>query len=185
MKNAADEVLASEVLRRSIAPSITADALHQVYDRVVAGQPGPEQVRAKIIMVDTEDEASSLIRKLHAGADFATLARDFSKDGTAANGGDLGYATLSMLAPEIGSVAFALGIGQLTNYPVRSGNFWFIIKADGRTRKAAPDFGSSRAALARDVVHSALPGLKQAALRDTPIKIYGQAIPEQSSQTGN
>ena len=185
MKSAADEVLASEVLRRSIAPAISTEALRRDYDRLVASKPGPEQVRAKIIMVDTEEEASALIKKLHGGSDFVTLARGFSKDGTAANGGDLGYVTLSMLAPEIGSVAFALGVGQTSEYPVRSGNFWFIVKVDGRGSAAPPDFETARAALAQDVIHAAIPGLKQTALREAPMKIYGQPVPAQTTRAGN
>lgn len=175
LKNATDEVLANEILRRSLAPNITEPALRVVYDGVIAGKPGPDEVRPRIIMVDTRDEATALIQRLRDGGDFSALARQFSKDGTAANGGDLGYIRLDLLAPEIGAVAFALGIGQITSFPVRSGNFWCVIRVDSRRQVLAPSFEEARAALEQDVIHAGVPELKRLALKDAPVTYYGPA----------
>ena len=175
LKNATDEALANEILRRSLAPNITEPALRGVYDGVIAGKPGPDEVRPRIIMVDTRDEATALIQRLQDGGDFAALARQFSKDGTAANGGDLGYIRLDLLAPEIGAVAFALGIGQMTSFPVRSGNLWCIIRVDSRRQVSAPSFEEARAALEQDVIHAGVPELKRLALKDAAVTYYGLA----------
>jgi peptidyl-prolyl cis-trans isomerase C len=172
MKNAADQALAGEVLRRSLAPNITDKALHAVYDALVANKPGPDEVQARIIMVNTKDEAATLIQRLQGGADFAALARDFSKDGTAASGGDLGFARLDMLAPEIGSVAFALAPGQITSFPVRCNNSWFIIKVEGRRQVAAPSFEAARDALEQDVIHAGVPALTRLALQPGLVKFH-------------
>jgi peptidyl-prolyl cis-trans isomerase C len=173
MQNAADAALADELLRRSIDAKLTETALHGLYDTVVAGKPGPDAVHARIIMVDSIDAATQLIQRLHNGADFADLAREFSKDGSAGNGGDLGYVRLDMLAPELGAVSFALAPGQMTEYPVSSGNRWFIVRVEGRTQQQAPDFAAARLALEQDVIHAAAPELSRMALQNTTSKYYG------------
>jgi peptidyl-prolyl cis-trans isomerase C len=173
MQNAADAALANELLRRSIDAKVTETALHGLYDIVVAGKPGPDTVHARIIMVDSMEEATQLIQRLRNGADFPDLARDFSKDGSASNGGDLGYVRLDMMAPELGAVSFALAPGQTTEYPVSSGNRWFIIRVEGRTQQLAPEFAAARQALEQDVVHAAAPELSRMALHDITSKYYG------------
>jgi peptidyl-prolyl cis-trans isomerase C len=173
MQNAADAALADELLRRSIDAKVTEAALHGLYDTVVAGKPGPDTVHARIIMVDSMEAATQLIQRLHNGADFADLARELSQDGSASNGGDLGYVRLDMLAPELGAVSFALAPGQTTEYPVSSGNRWFIIRVEGRTQQQAPEFAAARQALEQDVIHAAAPELSRMALQNTSSKYYG------------
>ncbi|MDR3532126.1 MAG: peptidylprolyl isomerase [Rhodopila sp.] len=173
MRNAADQAMASEVLRRSLAPNLTDKALHETYNALVAGKPAPDEVRARVIMVDTQDEATALIQRLQTGADFAALARDFSKDGTAQDGGDLGYARLDTLSPEIGSVIFALAPGQTTAFPVRSHNEWFILRVDGRRQLPAPTFDAARSALEQDIIHAGTPELMREALMAAPVTYHG------------
>jgi peptidyl-prolyl cis-trans isomerase C len=174
MQNAADQAMATEVLRRSLAPNLTDKALLETYKALVANKPAPEEVDARLIMVDSREQADTLIQRLQGGADFSALARDYSKDGTAANGGELGYVRLDMLAPEIGSVMFALAPGQTTAYPIRSHNAWFIVRVEGRREPPAPDFASARDALEQDIIHAGAPELMREAVKDAPVTYYGQ-----------
>lgn len=175
MRNATDQAIATEVLRRSLAPNLTDKALRETYSALVANKPAPEEVQARVIMVETQDEATTLIQRLQGGADFSALARDFSKDGTARNGGELGYVRLDMLEPELGSVMFALAPGQTTAFPVKSHNAWFILQVEGRRQPAAPSFEAARAALEQDIVHAGAPELMREALKAAPVSYYGQA----------
>jgi peptidyl-prolyl cis-trans isomerase C len=165
--------MATDVLRRSLAPNITEKALRETYEAVVANKPAPEEVAARVIMVDTQDEAGAVIKRLQGGANFAAQARDFSKDGTAESGGDLGYARLDMFSPEIGAVIFALAPGQVTAYPVRSQNKWFVLRVESRRQPAAPTFEAARDALEQDVLHAGAPVLMEAALKSVPVVYHG------------
>lgn len=173
MKNADDDVLADEMLRRSLAPNVSEKGLRAVYDGVIAGKPGPDEVQARLIAVDNKDAALAVIRRLQKGEGFAGLARELSKDGTAGNGGELGYVRLDMVAPELGSVMFALAVGETTAYPVRSNNLWFIIQVESRREVLAPSFEEARFALEQDVLHAGVPELRRQALQDAKIKFYG------------
>jgi peptidyl-prolyl cis-trans isomerase C len=185
MKNIADEVLADELVVRSLAPNLAEPALRAVYDGIFANKPGPDEVQIRVIVTVTQEQASDLIRRIQGGASFVAMAKEFSKDGTAGQGGDLGYARLDMLAPEVGAVAFSLGVGQMTAYPVKSGSLWFIIRAEGRRQVAAPTFEEARFELERDVKQAGIVALKQQALKEAPVVYYGLAgkkAPEQKSK---
>lgn len=58
-------------------------------------------------------------RIVNGGEDFAMLAREYSEDGSAAQGGDLGWAGPGMFVPEFQAVLDALQPGEVS-YPVAS-----------------------------------------------------------------
>ncbi|QNB47371.1 hypothetical protein BR63_14380 [Thermanaerosceptrum fracticalcis] len=95
----------------------------------------PEQVKARNIVVKTEEEAKALIAELDKGADFAKLAVEKSIDPTAKqNQGDIGYFDKDAgLVEEFKTAAFALKVGEYTKKPVRSIFGYHIIKVEDRT----------------------------------------------------
>ena len=89
----------------------------KMIERVTSSVPTTaEQVHARHILVATEAEAQSILNQLLAGADFATLAQQYSLDeATEVNGGDLGFFPRGMLlAPEVEDAAFSLQPGQIS-----------------------------------------------------------------------
>lgn len=89
----------------------------------ITGPPQTEApaVHARHILVSTEAEAQDILNQLSAGADFAALAAQYSRDETSrANGGDLGwFAEDELLQPALAYVAFNSQPGALVG-PVRS-----------------------------------------------------------------
>ena len=72
--------------------------------------------------------AQKVLAKLKGGADFSTLAKEYSQDtATAANGGDLGFFSKGKMDPDFEKVAFALQAGQ-TSGIVKTVNGYEIIK---------------------------------------------------------
>ncbi len=95
----------------------TAMLNNAVRDRVTASAPtAAEQVHARYILVLTEDEANQVLGMLQAGADFAALAQQYSKDSvTSVQGGDLGWFPQGgMVDPAMEEAAFALQPGQIS-----------------------------------------------------------------------
>lgn len=72
---------------------------------------GPEVTRAK---ADAEKRAHELLKQLEGGADFATLAKTASEDGSAERGGDIGSPGRGLLALPFEQALFALRPGQRT-----------------------------------------------------------------------
>jgi peptidyl-prolyl cis-trans isomerase C len=99
-----------------------------------------EEVRARHILVEKEDEAKAILADLKKGGDFESIAKSKSKDpGAAAQGGDLGYFAKEQMVPEFAEVAFKLPKGQLSD-PVKSQFGWHIIKVEDKRKKPAPEF---------------------------------------------
>lgn len=126
-------------LQQEAKAAVTDEALHQTYDDAVKSMTGQEEVRARHILVETEDEAKALLEQIKAGADFATLAKEKSKDPGAAEGGDLGYFTKDQMVPEFAEVAFKMYPGQLSN-PVKTQFGWHIIKVEEKRNRKPPEF---------------------------------------------
>ncbi len=62
------------------------------------------------------DQLNDFRKRIVAGqADFATLAREHSQDGSAAEGGDLGWASPGMFVPEFEAVMNRLAPGQISD----------------------------------------------------------------------
>jgi len=88
-----------------------------IFERITESIPTTgAQVHARHILVDTEEEAQTILTRLQAGEDFATLARRLSQDqNTKEAGGDLGFFPRGLLiSPEVEEAAFALQPGQIS-----------------------------------------------------------------------
>jgi len=142
---------------------------HKVYDEAIKQAKNEEEVHARHILVPTEDEAKAILAQLKGGTDFATLAKEKSKDPGAADGGDLGYFTKDQMVPEFADVAFKLNKGQ-TSDPVKTQFGWHIIKVEDKRIKPTPTFDQVKPQIENYVAHRA-----QAALVE---KLRGSATIE-------
>ena len=129
-----DSLLASEG-----KAATTDEAMKKVYEDAAKQITGEQEVHARHILVETEDEAKAVEEELKKGADFAELAKKKSKDPGAADGGDLGFFTKGQMVPEFSAVAFALEPGKISD-PVKSQFGWHIIKVEEKRNRKAPDF---------------------------------------------
>jgi peptidyl-prolyl cis-trans isomerase C len=158
--DAEDRTLDNAVLTKEVGPTITDAALHARYDKDIAGKPGEEEVHAKHILVDNEDQAKKIIADLKGGADFAALAKQYSKDpGAAQQGGDLGFFKKDEMVPEFASAAFALQPGQISPQPVHTQFGWHVILVVERRRAQPPTFEQARDELRQQMVKE---GVKKA-----------------------
>jgi peptidyl-prolyl cis-trans isomerase C len=117
----------------------TDEAMKKVYDDAAKQISGEQEVHARHILVETEDEAKAVEDELKKGADFAELAKKKSKDPGASDGGDLGFFTKDQMVPEFSAVAFALEPGKISD-PVKSQFGWHVIKVEEKRNRKAPDF---------------------------------------------
>jgi peptidyl-prolyl cis-trans isomerase C len=117
----------------------TDEAMKKVYEDAAKQISGEQEVHARHILVETEDEAKAIEEELKKGADFAELAKKKSKDPGASDGGDLGFFTKDQMVPEFSAVAFALEPGKISD-PVKSQFGWHIIKVEEKRDRKPPDF---------------------------------------------
>jgi peptidyl-prolyl cis-trans isomerase C len=116
------QALQDERLRAKLVEKITASI-----------GPNAEQVHAREILVYSEDTANTVLTQLQAGADFATLALNYSRDfSSRAGGGDLGWFPRGVLTvPEVEQAAFSLQPGQ-TSAVIHSAMGYHIVQVIAR-----------------------------------------------------
>jgi peptidyl-prolyl cis-trans isomerase C len=134
-----NRLLMDNLLAAEGKAATTDEAMKKVYDEAAKQIEGEQEVHARHILLETEDEAKAVQAELKKGADFAELAKKKSKDPGAADGGDLGFFTKDQMVPEFSAVAFALEPGKISD-PVKSQFGWHIIKVEEKRNRKAPDF---------------------------------------------
>ncbi len=142
-----DKILMETVMADAAKAGITDEAMKKVYDDAAKAQKPETEVRARHILVASEDEAKAALKRIEAGEDFAKVATELSKD-PGSEGGDLGYFTKDKMVPEFADAAFKLNVGQVSQ-PVKSQFGWHIIKVEDKREKQFPPFDQVKDQVAR------------------------------------
>lgn len=130
LENARQSIIINAMIADWVKKNPVSDAMVKAeYDKAKA-QMGDKEYHARHILVPTEQEAKDLIAKIKAGSKFEDLAKAHSKDGSAANGGDLDWASPANYVPEFSNAMVALKKGEVTAAPVKSQFGYHIIKLE-------------------------------------------------------
>ncbi|MGE8940937.1 peptidylprolyl isomerase [Leptospira interrogans] len=123
------------------------------YDEQVKQLKPEEEVKARHILVETEEQAKELADKIAKGGDFVALAKEFSKDpGTKDEGGTLGYFGKGQMVPQFEEAAFTLKKGE-TSAPVQTQFGWHLIQVEDRRDRKPPDFDAVKERLVASMIH--------------------------------
>jgi peptidyl-prolyl cis-trans isomerase C len=148
------KALMEALLQDAGKAAMTDDELHKVYNEAIKQTPNEQEVRARHILVATESEAKDIEAQLKNGADFATLAKQKSKDPGAAEGGELGYFTKDQMVPEFAEAAFKLDKGQISD-PVKTQFGWHVIEVEDKRIKPTPTYDEVKGQLENYVARRA------------------------------
>ena len=140
IRQATDQILETALLSLEAAPKVTEAAIRARYDLLYANHPTIDEVRARHILVTTQAEADNLIAELRKGADFAALARQYSRDPDGQKGGDLGFFARDQVWPGFGDLTFSLLPGQLADKPIHNEFGWHVVQVEERRQRAAPTY---------------------------------------------
>ena len=178
-------------LRRQVIANVAEPddvAVREYYQANTEKFTTPERLHLSLIMLGVEpwaptskwqaaeEEAVGLVQRLrHGEAKFAELARLESTDASAAQGGDLGFVHLGMLAPEVQGHVDKLGVGDVAD-PLRLLQGIAIFRLDGREDAQLNDFGQvqerATGLLKRQLEQQALTQLLERLRKQTPIQRY-------------
>ena len=144
----------------------------------------PLSLRAShILLLDAEHtdarraEMEQILERLNNGEDFAELAMEYSEDGSAENGGDLGTFGLGQMVPEFENAALALEPGEISGI-VETQFGYHIILLTEKTEETLSPFED-----VRESIDSVLNGERTTAATDALIEAanityYGLINPE-------
>lgn len=181
--------LHSAYIDKEIAEQVTDEAVRARYDKQVAETPPTNEVRARHIIVETREEAEAIIKELDAGGDFEAIAREKSKDGAAAQGGDLGYFGPGRMVPEFEQAVFAMDVGTYSKEPVQTQFGWHVIKVEDKRVQQPPAFeqvaDQFRSLLLRETYFAKVSELREGAAVEISDPALKEALEPAGEEDGN
>ena len=163
--NARQSIIINALLADYIKKNPVKDAeIKAEYDKFKA-QAGDKEYHARHILVGTEKEAQDIIAKLKGGAKFEELAKQSKDTGSAANGGDLDWASPGNFVKPFSDAMIALKDGQVTDKPVQSQFGYHVIKLEGSRAAKVPALDE-----VKGQIEQALTQKKIATYRDDLVK---------------
>ncbi|HKK06313.1 MAG TPA: peptidylprolyl isomerase [Gammaproteobacteria bacterium] len=141
--------------------------LKKEYDERIA-HANVEQYKARHILTKTEDKAKEVIQKLKGGAKFADLAKKYSTDeGSAKNGGELGWFTSGQMVPPFSDAVAQLKKGEYTKEPIKTQFGWHVIELEDKRKMQPPAFDDVKGQIAN-------------VMRNKQLKDYVQSLREKA-----
>lgn len=142
-----------------------------------------EVIRARHILVRTEEEAKEILRKIKAGEDFSKLAKERSSDNVSGeNGGYLGWFGRGTMIASFEEAAFSLKQGEVSDV-VKSEYGYHIIKLEDRKTNPPAELEKVRSEITQEIKSTKKKEFivkKLEALRaSTPIEILSDKFKDQ------
>ena len=139
-----EKILHDIWVAEQIHARVTENDIRAYFDTYVAPElakqnENVEEVQARHILVATEGEAETVIKRLEKGEGFAALAGELSLGPSASRGGDLGYFLAEEMVQAFSDAAFALQPGELS-VPVETEFGWHVIRLEDRRVVPPPSF---------------------------------------------
>lgn len=136
-----------KLINRRVVPTIDIgeEEIDSVIKSIRAGQ-GQTQYRVSEILLPVDDAtqrqavldlANRLVTQLRLGADFGSIARQFSKSASAATGGDIGWIQDGELIDEANRALALLDVGRVSD-PVQSPDGYLILRMADRRKLKTP-----------------------------------------------
>ena len=156
IKQAEDFLVEKKILQDIVKAETTEDKMKTLYEEVIAARAGEKEAKASHILLETEDEAKAIAKKLKAGQSFEKLAEKNSIDpGSKINGGDLGYFTAEKMIQVFSEKVFSMKKGGISE-PVKSTFGWHVIKLIDLRDLTIPTLEQSTPALKAELARRAV-----------------------------
>lgn len=164
-------------VERQLDELVTDEAVQAAYETYLEQNPPQDEVSARHILLESEEDALAVIEELDGGADFATLAQEKSTGPSGPAGGQLGFFGAGQMVPEFADAAFSMEPGNYSDTPVQTQFGWHVILVEDRRTTEPPTFEELEPQLANQA--------RQDALRDLITEIQGQSEIVFMDQDGN
>jgi peptidyl-prolyl cis-trans isomerase D len=116
----------------------------------------PQRARLRQIIIKSDGETDprsrmdTVVAEAKSGADFAELAKEYSQDLSAANGGDVGIMAAEQLSPSVAAAVFSTEAGGITDVVAVSDGL-LIAKVEARFEAEVTPFDDVKADIARAI----------------------------------
>ncbi|WP_289035279.1 peptidylprolyl isomerase [uncultured Roseibium sp.] len=168
--------LRNAYLAQKIDGAVSDDDLKAAYEKEYADFEGPEEMKARHILVKEKAEAEAVIEQLEGGADFAELAKEKSTGPSGPNGGDLGFFAKGQMVPAFEEAALKLETGSFTAEPVETQFGWHVILLEEKRRQEKPTFEAVSANLRQQLIRDLYTKTMDELKAEHPVEILDEDL---------
>lgn len=173
---------------KSVKGAVSDAEAKKFYDAQVGQLKPQSEIEARHILVESQDKAKEIFEKIAHGADFAQMAKEFSKDpGTKDEGGKLGFFGRGQMVPQFEEAAFKLKEGEISQ-PVETQFGWHLIKVEAKRDRKPPSFDQVKERIVASMIHSkaqeVVAGLRAKAKLEYVDPALKKMVEEESAQPG-
>ncbi len=129
-KSAGGDSKVKEVLKKYYGWDLN-DLKRKVEFQVLKQQVSDKVKGDESLNAQAKSKAEDVLKQVQAGGDFAELAKKYSQDSSAANGGDLGFFGKGQMVKPFEEAAFGLQVGQVSGI-VKTDYGYHIIKVTAK-----------------------------------------------------
>lgn len=138
---------------KSVRAAVNDADARKFYETQAGAVKPEEEVRARHILVESEEKARDLYEMIAHGSDFAALAKQHSKDpGSRDQGGELGFFGRGQMVPQFEEAAFKLKTGEVSE-PFQTQFGWHLVRVDERRRRPTPAFEAVKDRVVAAMIH--------------------------------
>ena len=150
--NARKDILAQFMMRDVLREAaVSEEELKKYYEENQARFMSGETVKAKHILVDTEDKCKAVLEVIEGGVTFEEAAKTNSTCPSGQQGGDLGSFGKGQMVKEFEEAAFAAEIGDVVG-PVRTQFGYHLIKVEEKNEASVKAFEEVKEGIRRELL---------------------------------
>jgi len=162
LKMVQDQIAVNLFLDHYAKRHLTDASVKSEYNNYTKALKENDELKVSHILVQSQNNADDLYKKIKSGALSFEEAAKNSLDGTKDKGGDIGYISRGQTVPEFEEKAYSLKKGQISE-PVKTQFGWHILKVTDIRKRSVPKFDEVKTMAEQ----SALTKIKQKYVQDT------------------
>ncbi|MBX3445125.1 MAG: peptidylprolyl isomerase [Parvibaculaceae bacterium] len=151
---------------------VSDESVRAWYDKNIASAPPEQEAHARHILVDTREQAAKIAAEIAGGKSFEEAANEHSKDGSGADGGDLGWFSKEDMVEPFANAVFSMKPGDISA-PVQSPFGWHLIEVIAFREMEKPSFEEAEEDIFRLLAREEGQKLMESLRKDAKIEIIG------------
>lgn len=157
---------------------VSEEAVRAYYKKNVAEAPAEKEAHARHILVETKAQAEKIVDEIKGGKSFDDAAREYSRDGSGADGGDLGWFRRAEMVEPFADAVFSMAPGSVSG-AVQTPFGWHVIELISFRDMPKPSLDEAREDIIRQIARDEGQKLMEGLREKTKIEIIGldQAAP--------
>lgn len=157
---------------------VSEEAIRAYYKKNVADAPAEKEAHARHILVETRAQAEKIAGEIKGGKSFDEAAREYSRDGSGADGGDLGWFRRAEMVEPFADAVFSMTPGSVSG-AVQTPFGWHVIELISFRDMPKPSLDEAREDIIRQIARDEGQKLMEGLREKAKIEIIGadQAAP--------